>query len=190
MPDVPDRHQTRRISFVPLMKTILAAMMAITCLWPTAAHAGELFGGIYVHDIDSPLTKSGIEQGADIQLGYRWDRIGRTPLQPYLFGAVNTAGETHYAAVGVSAKFGKRLFVRPGLGFAIHSGDDRDFNDPFDNDVEFGARVLFAPEVGIGYQFNDRLSIEASLIHLSHARLLGRQNPGIDNVGLRMSWKL
>jgi len=81
-----------------------------------------------VHDIDSPLTASGIEGGADIQLGYRWDRIGRTPLQPYLFGAVNTAGETSYAAVGLSAKFGDRIFVRPGLGIAIHTGSDDKFN--------------------------------------------------------------
>jgi hypothetical protein len=172
------------------MKTILAAVAAMVLLWPSAAHAGELFGGVYLHDIDSPLTKSGIEKGADIQLGYRWDRIGRTPLQPYLFGAVNTAGETHYAVAGISAKFGKRLFIRPGLGVAIHSGDDRDFEDPFDDDVEFGTRVLFAPEVGVGYQVDERLSIEASLVHISHAQLFGRQNPGIDNVGLRLSWKL
>ena len=70
------------------MKWILPAIAA-TCLWPSAANAGELFGGIYVHDVDSPLTKSGIEKGADVQLGYRWGRIGKTPLKPYLFGAVN-----------------------------------------------------------------------------------------------------
>lgn len=172
------------------MKAILSAVVVMALLWPSAAHAGELFGGVYVHDIDSPLTKSGIEQGADIQLGYRWDRIGRTPLQPYLLGAVHTAGETHYAVAGISAKFGKRLFVRPGFGVAIHSGDDRDFEDPADDDVEFGTRVLFAPEVGIGYQVDERLSIEASLVHLSHAQIFGGQNPGIDNVGIRLNWKL
>ena len=98
------------------MKSILPAIAALACIWPATAHAGELFGGVYVHDIDSPLTKSGVEKGADVQLGYRWDRIGKTPLQPYLFGAVNTAGETHYAVAGISAKFGKRMFVRPGVG--------------------------------------------------------------------------
>lgn len=154
------------------------------------AHAGEVFGGVFIHDVSSPLTLSGVEPGVDAQLGYRFGRIGKTPLQPYIFGSVNTAGETHYAVAGMSAKFGKRLFIRPGLGVAVHSGDSRDFEDPFDNDVEFGSRVLFAPEVGVGYQVNDRVSIEASLAHLSHGQFFGNQNPGIDNVGVRLSWKL
>lgn len=171
------------------MKTILA-VLATVALWPSTAQAGEIFGGVYVHDIDSPLTKSGIEKGADVQLGYRWDPLGKTPLQPYLFGAVNTSGETHYAVAGLSAKFGKRVYVRPGLGIALHSGDNRDFEDPFDDDVEFGTSVLFAPEVAIGIAISERASIEASLVHLSHAQLFGRQNPGIDNVGIRFNWKL
>lgn len=168
------------------------AFLLVGCLLAGAApaHAGELFGGIYLHDIDSPLTKSGIEQGADIQLGYRWDAIGKTPLQPYLFGAANTAGETHYAVAGISAKFGKRFYIRPGLGVALHSGDGGDFNEPDDDDVEFGTRILFAPEVGVGFSINDRATIEASLIHLSHAQLFGGQNPGIDNLGVRLNWKL
>ncbi len=172
------------------MKSLFATAAALACLAATPAQAGELFGGVYIHDIDSPLTKSGLEKGADLQLGYRWDRIGKTPLQPYVFGAVNTSGETHYAAVGISAKFGSRLFVRPGVGIALHSGDDGNFENPSDDDIEFGSRILFEPELGVGYQVNDRFSVEASIIHLSHARLFGRQNPGIDNVGVRLSWKL
>ncbi len=172
------------------MKKFLPGFAALACLWPSAAQAGELFGGVYIHDVDSPLTKSGIEKGADVQLGYRWGRIGKTPLQPYLFGAVNTSGETHYAVAGVSAKFGKRVYVRPGLGIALHSGDNGNFEDPSDDDVEFGTSVLFAPELGLGYQVSERFSVEASIVHLSHAQLFGRQNPGIDNVGVRLSWKL
>ena len=168
------------------------AFLLVACLLAgaTPAHAGELFGGIYLHDVDSPLTKSGIEDGVDVQLGYRWDRIGKTPLQPYLFGAVTTAGETHYAVAGISAKFGKRVYVRPGLGVALHSGDSGDFNEPGDDNVEFGTKILFAPEVGVGFAVNDRMTIEASLVHLSHAQLFGGQNPGIDNVGVRFNWKL
>jgi len=167
------------------------ALLAISILAAASpAHAGELFGGLYVHDIDSPLTASGIEQGADVQLGYRWDRIGRTPLQPYLFGAVNTAGKTSYAAVGLSAKFGDRIFVRPGLGIAIHNGSDANFDDPTNHKIEFGSRILFEPELGLGVRLSDHATVEASWVHMSHAQLSGRQNPGIDNVGVRLSWKL
>ena len=164
------------------------ALAAVTLTAP--AHAGEVFGGLYVHDVDTPLTKSGIEQGADVQLGYRGGRIGRTPLQPYIFGALNTAGDTSYASAGISARFGKRLFVRPGVGIAIHNGSARKFQDLSNDKIDFGNRVLFEPELGIGFDVNRRLSIEASWVHMSHAQLFGRQNPGIDNLGARLTLRL
>lgn len=171
------------------MSRLPVVFLTSLCL-ATPAQAGEVFGGLYVHDIESPLTLGGEEGGVDAQLGYRFGRVGRTPLQPYVFGALNSDGETHYAVAGISAKFGKRLFVRPGLGLAIHSGDTGEFEDPFDDDVELGNRLLFAPEIGVGYQVNERLSVEASLVHLSHGQLFGGQNPGIDNLGVRLNWKL
>ena len=53
--------------------------------------------------------------------------------------------------------------------------------------IDFGSRVLFEPELGIGFDVNRRLSIEASWVHMSHAQLFGRQNPGIDNLGARLT---
>jgi lipid A 3-O-deacylase len=162
------------------------------CLFPALfflgavpAHAGDVFGGIYVHDVKLPTDKSGIEKGMDVQLGYRWDNIGHTPLQPYVFGALNTAGQTSYAAAGLSAKFGRTIYIRPGIGIAIHNGSADKF---FRTDrIAFGSRVLFEPELGIGTRVNSRLSIEASWVHMSHAQLFGRENPGIDNLGVRLT---
>jgi hypothetical protein len=158
-------------------------LLTLALALPSAAQAGELFGGLYVHDVDTPLTKSGFESGADLQLGWRGGRIGRTPFQPYVFGAVNTSGETNYAAVGLSAKFGRQLYVRPGLGIAVHTGSAGNFQRT--DRIAFGSRILFEPELGVGFQANDRFSIEASWVHMSHAQLFGRQNPGIDNIGMR-----
>jgi hypothetical protein len=157
---------------------------------PAVANAGELFGGLYVHDVKTPLDKSGIEGGSDVMLGYRGGAIGHTPLQPYVFGALNTAGETSYAAAGLSAKFGRSIYIRPGLGIAVHTGSAEKFQDPSNDKIDFGSRVLFEPELGVGAQINDRLSIEASWVHMSHAQLFGRQNPGIDNLGVRLNLKL
>jgi lipid A 3-O-deacylase len=154
------------------------------------AQAGEVFGGVYIHDVDTPLTKSGIEHGADLQLGYRGGRIGHTPLQPYVFGALNTAGDTSYAAVGLSAKFGDRIYVRPGLGIAIHNGSTEKFQDLTNDKIDFGSRVLFEPEIGLGAHLSDRASVEASWVHMSHAQLFGHQNPGIDNFGVRLNLAL
>jgi lipid A 3-O-deacylase len=152
--------------------------------------AGELFGGLFAHDLDTNWTRAGPEGGIDIQLGWRGERIGRTPLQPYAFLAVNTAGDTHYGAIGLSAKFGDRLFVRPGIGIAAHTGSAADHFDPTDDQIEFGSHILFEPELGVGARLNDRLSIEASWLHMSHAQLFSRQNSGIQNLGIRMTWKL
>ena len=165
---------------------LLTALLALAV--PGAAQAGELFGGLYKHDVKTPLDKSGIESGADVQLGYRWGRIGHTPLQPYVFGALNSAGDTSYGAVGLSAKFGHSIYIRPGLGIAIHTGSADKFYRT--DKIAFGSRVLFEPELGIGAQVNDRFSIEASWVHMSHAQLFGRENPGIDNLGVRLNLKL
>jgi lipid A 3-O-deacylase len=157
---------------------------------PSAARAGELFGGLYVHDVKLPTDLSGIEPGADIMLGYRGGTILKplgAALQPYVFGAVNTAGKTNYGAVGLSARFdiGKSFFIRPGLGLAIQSGSAaRHFRT---DRIAFGSRVLFEPELGIGTRINDRLSIEASWVHMSHATLFSHENPGIDNLGVRLT---
>jgi hypothetical protein len=169
------------------VKRLTLLLAALAAMAPAPALAAEVFGGLYVHDVDTPLTRSGVEGGVDFQLGVRGGRIGRSPIQPYAFAAVNSAGETHYAAAGLSARFGERLFIRPGVGLSVHSGSARDFEDPNNGKVDFGSRIVFAPEVGVGFQVNERMSVEASWVHLSHAQLFGRQNPGMDNIGVRLT---
>ena len=173
-----------------MKRLIVASCAALAAMFQSAhASAAEIFGGIYVHGVDTPLTLGGDpERGVDLQLGWRGDGIGGTPIQPYLFGALNTAGDTSYAAVGVSAKFGDRVYVRPGLGLAVHTGSTGDFDNPFNDRVEFGSRILFAPEVGVGVRVSPRITAEASWVHLSHATIFGGQNPGIDNIGVRVNF--
>ena len=172
------------------MKYALIVLSAVLSAAAPPAQAGELFGGLFVHDVKTPLTLSGVENGADAQIGWRGGRIGKTPLQPYVFASVNSAGNTHFAAAGISAKFGDRIFIRPGVGIAVHSGSAANFDNPFNDEIEFGSRVLFEPELGIGARLNDRTTIEASWVHLSQGQVFGRQNPGIDNLGVRLSYRL
>ena len=169
-----------------MVRFTLVALAALLVASP--ASAGDLFGGVYVHDVKTPLDKAGLEGGMDIQLGYRGGRIGKTPLQPYIFGALNTSGETSYAAVGLSAKFGDKIYVRPGLGLAVHNGSAADYYRT--DKIAFGSRLLFEPELGVGARVNNRLSVEASWVHMSHATLFSRENPGIDNFGVRLNLKL
>ena len=169
----------------------ISALFAVflACLNAAPAQAGEVFGGLYVHDIDSPLTKSGVEGGIDLQLGWRGEPLTSLRIQPHAFVSVNSAGNTHYAAVGISRKFGDRIYVRPGVGVAVHTGSAGKHQIVGNNDIEFGSRLLFEPELAVGTRLNERMTIEASWVHLSHAQLFAKQNPGIDNVGLRLNYR-
>ena len=174
------------------MKALTLTGLAIVMATATPAQAGELFGGLYVHGVDTPLTLGGSpEGGIDFQLGYRGGPIiAGTGLEPYVFGAINSNGDTNYAAAGLSWKFGDRIYIRPGIGIAVHPGSAKSTDNPFNTKIEFGSRILFEPELGIGARISERMTIEASWVHMSHAQLFGKQNPGIDNIGARLNWKL
>ncbi len=158
-----------------------------------AAEASEIFGGALAHDVDTPLTYGGFEDGADLQLGWRGAPIRglRAIGAPsfYIFGSLSAAGDTNFAAAGLSWKIGRRFYLRPGLGIAIHDRNSRIVGpDGFRRDL--GSRVLFEPEIGLGYQVSSRFSVEASWVHISQAQLFDRQNPGMDSIGVRLNYKL
>ncbi|MGA9580552.1 MAG: acyloxyacyl hydrolase [Allosphingosinicella sp.] len=174
------------------MKPILTGAALALSLAAAPVHGQELFGGVHVHDVDTGLTRSGIEEGVDLELGWRGDRIGALRAvgspSPQAFVSLNSAGDTHFAAAGLSWKIGGQVYLRPGIGLAVHTGPGRIV--PGDDRIDFGSRILFAPEFGVGAHLNDRLSIEASWVHLSHAQLFGPQNPGLDTIGVRLNYRL
>jgi lipid A 3-O-deacylase len=172
-----------------VLRPIIAGALALCAATP--AVAAEVFGGLYVHGVDTPLTLGGSPEGGfDVQLGVRGGPIiPGTKLEPYVFGALNSKGDTSYAAVGLSWKFGDRIYIRPGLGIGVHTGSAGRFDHDDHDHIDFGSRILFEPEVGIGARVSDRLTIEASWVHLSHATLLSGQNPGIDNIGARLNFR-
>jgi lipid A 3-O-deacylase len=150
------------------------------------ARADDLFGGLYAHDVNI-FTDSGIEGGADLQLGWRGPRILRRlgGPQPHVLVSVNGAGGTDFAAAGISWRIGGRVYLRPGAGLAIHTGPSHWSTKR----IWFGSRILFEPELGIGLQLTPRASVEASWVHLSHGQLFNRQNPGLDTIGLRFNYR-
>jgi lipid A 3-O-deacylase len=171
------------------LKTAAALIFAASAFAAAPAHASELFGGVYAHDVDL-VTASGIEDGVDFEIGWRGNPI--LPViggpRPHAFVSVNSAGDTDFAAAGVSWKIGGKLYVRPGIGLAVHTGSSR---PAFGSGrIDFGSRILFEPELGVGVSVSDRLSVEASWVHLSHAKLFGPNNPGLDTIGLRLNLRI
>lgn len=173
------------------MKAFFAALALVLAAMATPAKADELFVGLYAHDIDTPLNLRGLGRGSDIQFGWRGDRLralrGIGSPSPYAFVGLNTGGDAHYAAAGISWKFGRQVYFRPGFGIAVHTGPtDPNRPEPLE---AFGSRILFEPEVAVGVDVSERISVEASLVHMSHATLLGPHNPGIDNIGVRLNYR-
>ncbi len=175
-----------------MRKIVLTAAMLVPALSATPASASELFAGLLAHDVDSPLSKGGLEDGADLQIGWRGSRLVLlAPIgspSPYVFGSVSVGGGTHFVAGGLSWRIGGRLFVRPGLGIAVHTRGTEGVADGLRTDL--GSRVLLEPEIAVGYQLNHRVAVEAAWVHVSHAQLLSRQNPGMDSIGVRLSYRL
>jgi hypothetical protein len=127
------------------------------------------------------------------QIGWRGDRIAALKAigspSPYAFVSVNNGGNTNFSAAGLSWRIGGRLYLRPGVGIAVHDRSSRMVRpDGYRGDL--GSRVLFEPELGIGYRLGRRTSLEASWVHLSHAFLFSRQNPGVDIIGIRYNYEL
>lgn len=154
------------------------------------ASADTVWGGLYQHDVTLSETK--FEAGQDIKAGWIGDRlaglaaIGRPA--PHLLVSKSLNGGTDYVAAGLNWTIGSRLYVRPGIGVALHDGPSRAYREG--RRVDLGSPVTFEPELAGGWRIDDRLAIEASWIHLSHARLFSRQNRGMDSLGVRMLMQL
>ena len=187
-----------------MVATVTAALVA------GPAWAGEVFVGAYAHDVADGISYGKFEGGAQIVIGARTTALDELAFlgrpRVHLLAGVNTAGETSYVASGMAWRFDltERLYVQPGIGVAVHDGR---VNIPPPNQpgltpqerlkrlsdrqtrLDLGSRVLFEPELSLGWKATERLSLELSWIHLSHARLAGSYNPGLGDVGLRVLYR-
>lgn len=152
--------------------------------------ADDIWLGVYEHDVT--LAQTRFESGQDVKAGWIGDRteglraIGRPA--PHVLVSKSLNGETNYLAAGLNWTWGSTLYVRPGIGLAVHDGPSRAYRDG--RRVDLGSPVVFEPELALGWRLGDRLAIEASWIHLSHAMLFSRQNRGMDSWGVRLLLRL
>jgi hypothetical protein len=143
----------------------------------------------------------------DVQLAYRTAPLPiRWALKPRLAAKVqiNTAGRTSFASVDAEWRqhaFKGRVYGQVGIGLSIHDGY-RYTPDPFEpgladaeilrryavyrNRTAFGSRFQLNPNASLGVRLNDRWAAELAWEHFSHHQWFSEQNPGIDNVGLRL----
>ncbi len=141
----------------------------------------------------------------DVQLLYRTAPL-RFALKPRLTAKaqINTAERTSFASLGAEWRqhvLKDRVYGQVGIGLTIHDGY-RFTPDPFESGLaidearrryeiyrrrtSFGSQVLFNPNASIGIRIDRRWAAELTWEHFSHRQIFSEQNPGIDNVGLRL----
>lgn len=192
------------------MRSAVAAAVLALSLCAGRAEAGEAFAGVYAHDLDDPFSIGDFEGGAQVVVGARTTALDELAFlgrpRVHLLVAINTQGGTNYLASGLSWRFNltDRFYVQPGIGLGVHDGkvglpspdapglSEAERQKRLSNQLtklDLGSRVLFEPELSVGWKATRRLSVELNWIHLSHAQLAGPQNPGLGDVGVRVLYR-
>lgn len=163
--------------------------------------ADEVRFGVYQHD--SGLIGTHKEDGADFALEVLSRpvvalRLIGTP-RLVLGGAFNTAGQTSQIYLAIDKQlnlfrsiFSERdaIYVEGTIGGVWHNGKLDVSNTPLDTQWKsHGSRFLFRPGLALGYRFNDRWSLAASLNHISNANL-AKPNQGMNDIGLLLGMRL
>ncbi len=155
---------------------------------------------------DGQIYEGNEEDGTvDVQLLYRTAPL-RFALKPRLTAKaqINTAGRTSFASIGAEWRqhvLKDRLYGQIGIGLTVHDGY-RFTPDPFESGLainearrrynvyrrrtSFGSQVLFNPNASIGVRIDRQWAAELTWEHFSHRQMFSEQNPGIDNLGLRL----
>ncbi len=180
------------------------------------AQAGEVYAGVYAHDVTFVgdvigLGAAGREGGADFHVGYRTDRIQALHFiwSPHIhvFGSINTEHTSNFVAAGFDWKIGIKgpIYFRPGIGLAytdgkselppanvpgLSPGDEAARNYLYYHRIAFGDHVLFEPEFALGANINRRVSVELSYTHLSNGQIFHQgKNQGLDDAGVRFNYR-
>jgi lipid A 3-O-deacylase len=124
-----------------------------------------------------------------------------TRARPYVMASVNTAGDTSFAALGLTWKWNVApgWAIEPSFGYAVHNGE---LENPFppdqsaarqafqDSHALMGSRDLFRSSLAISRDMGENWGLQLVYEHLSHGQILGDgRNQGLDELGVRVFWR-
>ncbi len=198
-----------------MKKALFAVAACVAVALAAPAMAGEAFVGVYKHDVTFlgkavGLGAAGREDGVDVHVGYRTNRIESLRWlgkpQVHAFVSINSNNTSNFVATGfdwpieLGAPGG--FYLRPGFGLAYTDGAAGlpPVNQPgisqaeidrrlvlYNTRIDFGSKVLFEPELALGYKLSDKVSAELSYTHLSNGQIFHQgKNQGLDDVGVRL----
>jgi hypothetical protein len=199
-------------------KALFTAAACVAVATSAPAVAGEAFVGVYKHDVTFigdavGLGAAGREDGVDVHLGYRTDRIQSLRWlgkpQVHAMVSINSENTSNFVAAGFDwrIELGRPggFYLRPGMGLAYTDGKAGlpPANAPglsqaeidrrtklYYTRIDFGSHVLFEPELALGYDLSDSWSAELSYTHLSNGQIFHQgKNQGLDDAGVRLVYK-
>jgi hypothetical protein len=164
--------------------------LALACL-AGACRADDVSLGGYAHDVN--FSGKGVHEGGEELIGaWGGQRLGFLAFaggpSPYVVGGLNLDHKTNFVAAGLRWKLNmtRNLYLSPGVGFAYN---DAPTSRQEPGRIWSGSHATFEPEVALGWQATRRVAIEASWIHLSHAKLFSDRNPAINELGARLVYR-
>ena len=163
----------------------IGAAVALLFLSAAPVRAAEAYGGLFKHDVTFlgefvGLGAAGRESGTDLHLGLRSDRLDALRVlgrpQAHVAVSINSNNTSNFVAAGLdwAIPLSQRVYFRPGFGLAYTDGAAGlpPVNAPgispdeiqrrlklYNTRIDFGSKVLFAPEVALGVD-HDALGVQ------------------------------
>ena len=150
----------------------------------------EVKFGVLAHDIPI-IAADNIESGVDLNAEVIFVPIEFLPaswnIRPHIGVQANLSDYTSQAYLGLTTTHYLTDTVWGAFsgGGAIHNGERLAFGR---DRKAFGSNVLFRLALEVGIDISDHVSVSLYYDHESNA-FLAEENPGIDNVGMRIGWK-
>lgn len=169
------------------IKRVSAALLLLLAPAPALAQGliHEIRGGVLGHDVSlwaAGNVERGVSLNAEVAFGPSLRLLGGD-IRPVLGGSFATGNGTSLVYLDLRWEWTiERFFVAVGIGPAIHTGNLN--RGP--GRKALGSRVLFHPSAEFGVQVTPANRVTIYFEHVSNA-FLARPNPGLDNIGLRLS---
>lgn len=146
----------------------------------------EIRGGVLAHDVPlwaSRRVDGGVAFNGEVAFAPSVKVLGFADLRPVVGGSFTTGNGTSLVYLDIRLEFMiDRFFFGAGVGPAIHNGNLTGTSGK----KALGGRVLFHPSFEFGFQFSPQHRVSVYYEHISSA-YIARPNPGLDNIGVRLS---
>ncbi len=173
---------------VALLGLFFGSLASTAMAEPLGGIISEVKIGVLAHDVPI-VAADNIEGGVDLNAEILFARLSPKSwnFRPHLGVQVNTSDDTSqiYAGFTTTHYLTDNIWGAFSGGGTLHNGETTELGQ---DRKAFGTEVLFRLALEVGVDVTDHASVSLYYDHESNA-FLSDNNPGIDNVGVRLGWK-